>query len=50
VKITADKGNNALVVTASPTDWLTLKDVIYRLDIPREQVFVEGLIVETNVN
>jgi general secretion pathway protein D len=49
VKITADKGNNALVVTASPTDWLTLKDVIYRLDIPREQVFVEGLILETNV-
>ncbi len=49
VKITADKGNNALVVTASPTDWLTLKDVISRLDIPREQVFVEGLILETNV-
>ncbi len=49
VKITADKSNNALVVTASPTDWLTLKDVISRLDIPREQVFVEGLILETNV-
>jgi general secretion pathway protein D len=50
VKITADKQNNAIVVTASPTDWLTLKSVINRLDIPREQVFVEGLIVETNVN
>ncbi|MBL7666183.1 MAG: type II secretion system secretin GspD [Bacteriovoracaceae bacterium] len=49
VKITADKQNNALVVTASPTDWLTLKDVISRLDIPREQVYVEGLILETNV-
>lgn len=50
VKITADKNNNALVVTASPTDWLTLKDVIGRLDIPRDQVYVEGLILEANVS
>lgn len=49
VKITADKNNNALVVTASPTDWLTLKDVIGKLDIPRDQVFVEGLILEASV-
>lgn len=49
VKITADKNNNALVVTASPTDWLTLKDVISRLDIPRDQVYVEGMILEANV-
>lgn len=49
VKITADKSNNALVVTASPTDWLTLKDVITKLDIPRDQVYVEGLIMETTV-
>jgi general secretion pathway protein D len=49
VKITSDKNNNALVVTASPTDWLTLKDVIGRLDIPRDQVYVEGLILEANV-
>jgi general secretion pathway protein D len=50
VKITSDKNNNALVVTASPTDWLTLKDVIGRLDIPRDQVYVEGLILEANVS
>ncbi|MGE3610057.1 MAG: type II secretion system secretin GspD [Bacteriovoracaceae bacterium] len=49
VKITSDKNNNALVVTASPTDWLTLKDVIGRLDIPRDQVYVEGMILEANV-
>lgn len=49
VKITADKNNNALVVTASPTDWLTIKNVIAKLDIPRDQVYVEGLIMETNV-
>jgi general secretion pathway protein D len=49
VKITADKNNNALVVTASPTDWLTIKNVINKLDIPRDQVYVEGLIMETSV-
>lgn len=49
VKITADKNNNALVVTASPTDWLTLKSVIAKLDIPRDQVYVEGLIMETTL-
>lgn len=50
VKVTADKNNNALVVTATPTDWLTLKNVIAKLDIPRDQVYVEGLIVETTIN
>jgi len=49
VKITADKDNNAIVVTASPTDYLTIKSVIGKLDIPRDQVYVEGLIMETNV-
>lgn len=49
VKVTADKNNNALVVTASPTDWLTLKNVIAKLDIPRDQVYVEGMIMETSM-
>ena len=50
VKITADSNNNALVVTASPTDYLTLKEVIKKLDIPRDQVYVEGLMMETQVS
>ena len=50
VKITADKANNALVVTASPTDYLTIKEVIKKLDIARDQVYVEGMIMETSVN
>jgi len=49
VKVTADKNNNALVVTAAPTDWLTLKSVIQKLDIPRDQVYVEGMIMETSI-
>jgi general secretion pathway protein D len=50
VKVTADKATNSLVVTASPTDWLTVKEVINKLDVPRLQVYVEGLILETNVD
>lgn len=50
VKITADKDNNALVVTASPTDYETVKIVISQLDIPRDQVYVEGLMMETQIS
>lgn len=50
VKITADKANNAIVVTASPTDYLTIKNVISKLDIARDQVYVEGMIMETNIS
>ena len=49
VKITADKSNNAIVVTASPTDYLTIKGVIKKLDIAKDQVFVEGMLMETAV-
>ncbi|MBL6989339.1 MAG: type II secretion system secretin GspD [Bacteriovoracaceae bacterium] len=49
VKITADKDNNALVVVASPTDYLTLEHVIKKLDIARDQVYIEGMIMETSV-
>jgi general secretion pathway protein D len=49
VKISSDKDNNALIVNASPTDYETVKAVIAKLDIPRDQVFVEGLMMETQV-
>lgn len=49
IKIAANKDHNALIVTATPTDYLKLKNVIKKLDRPREQVYVEGLIVETNI-
>ncbi len=49
VKITADESTNSLVVVASATDWLTLNNVLKKLDIPRMQVYVEGLVVETEV-
>ncbi|MCB9061858.1 MAG: type II secretion system secretin GspD [Halobacteriovoraceae bacterium] len=49
VKITADEKNNALVITAAPTDYLTIKSVIHKLDVPRDQVYVEAIIMETTV-
>jgi general secretion pathway protein D len=50
VKITSDKANNAIVVMASPTDYLTIKRILAKLDIPRDQVYVEGMIMETQVS
>lgn len=46
IKIAPDKATNALVVTASPADFVTVQRVINRLDIPRDQVYVEIVIME----
>ncbi|MBI2711864.1 MAG: type II secretion system secretin GspD [Bdellovibrio sp.] len=50
IKISPDKATNSLVITASPADFVTVKRVIDRLDIPRDQVYVEIVIMEVNVN
>ncbi len=46
VQITAYKPNNALIVTASPKDYVALEQVIDMLDRPRKQVYVEAVIME----
>ncbi|MCB0327594.1 MAG: type II secretion system secretin GspD [Bdellovibrionales bacterium] len=46
IRVAADPGTNALVITASPNDFLSLKPVIDQLDVRRPQVFVEALIME----
>lgn len=46
VRVAADKATNSLVITASPTDFVTLQRVINRLDIPRDEVYVEVVIME----
>jgi general secretion pathway protein D len=46
IKISADKSTNSLVVTASPSDYETLFHVINKLDIPRDQIYVEMVIME----
>lgn len=46
IQITAYTPNNALIVTASPKDFVALESVIDMLDRPRKQVYVEAVIME----
>ncbi|PLX85810.1 MAG: type II secretion system protein GspD [Desulfuromonas sp.] len=50
VTITADKPTNALVVNATPKDYETIKNIIAKLDIKRNQVYVETLILELGMD
>lgn len=49
IKISPDKATNSLVVTASPADYVTIQRVVNRLDIPRNQVYVEVVIMEVQI-
>lgn len=46
VTVKADKNTNALLITASPQDYQKVKGIINKIDIPRDQVFVETVIME----
>jgi len=46
VQVTADEGTNALIITASAQDFEIIAGIIEKLDIVREQVLVEMLIME----
>jgi general secretion pathway protein D len=46
--IQADESTNALVITASPTIFRSLKSVISQLDVRRAQVMVEAIIAEVS--
>lgn len=46
VKITADKNTNSLVITASKPDYEAVLNILNKLDIARDQVFVETIIME----
>ncbi|MBE9580423.1 MAG: type II secretion system protein GspD, partial [Proteobacteria bacterium] len=50
VQIVADKATNSLVITANKQDYLTLEDVISKLDIPRPMVYIEALIMEVKAD
>lgn len=50
VTIKADKNTNALVVSASKQDYEKVLSILEKLDIPRDQVFVEAIIMEMTVN
>lgn len=46
VKIQADESTNSLVITASKQDYDTVLNILQKLDIARDQVFVETVIME----
>jgi general secretion pathway protein D len=50
VRIAADKPTNSLVILASGRDYMLVRDLIKKLDIPRRQVFVEATILEISVD
>ncbi len=50
VKINADKNTNSLVITASKQDYDTVRSLLAKIDIPRDQVFVETIIMEMNID
>ncbi len=48
IQVTADEGTNALIITASPQDFDTIAQIVEKLDIVREQVLVEMVIMEAS--
>jgi general secretion pathway protein D len=46
VKMVADKETNSLIVTASKQDYEVVLNLLSKIDIPRDQVFVEAIIME----
>ncbi len=50
VRITHDQPTNSIVAVASVKDFLALREVIRKLDVPRPQVYIEANIVEIGVN
>ena len=49
VQISADDATNALVITSSFKDFISMKRVIEQLDQPRRQVFLEAVVMEVSV-
>jgi general secretion pathway protein D len=48
VQVSADKGTNSVIITASAQDYEVIAEIIEKLDIFREQVLVEMLIMEVS--
>jgi len=50
VKIMPDEETNALIITATRSEFKVLDNVIKKLDIPRRMVYLEALIMEVNTD
>ncbi len=50
VVIKADENTNSLIVTAGRQDYKVVKNLLAKIDIPKDQVFVEAIIMEMEAN
>ncbi len=50
VKISPDKANNSLVITGSKVDYEIIKRILAKVDVPRDQVYVEAIIMEMSAS
>lgn len=50
VQVSADKATNSLLVVSSLRDYMALKNVVEQLDVMRQQVFVEAVIMEVSLD
>lgn len=50
VIIKADENTNSLIITASKQDYNTVLNLLNKIDIPKDQVFVEAYIVEMDAS
>ena len=50
IQIVADSATNSLVITAGKEDYQALEEVIKKLDIPRQMVYLEALLMEVTVD
>jgi len=50
VKVSPDKSTNSLVIVASKQDYETVRNLIAKVDIAKDQVFIKSIIMEMNTN
>jgi general secretion pathway protein D len=50
IDISCDPATNSLLITSSMEDFLAMKKLIAKVDIPRAMVYIEALILEVNTN
>ena len=49
LSIKADKGTNSIVISANKDDYEKVLSILAKLDIPRDQVYVEAIIMEMSL-
>jgi general secretion pathway protein D len=50
VKISPDKNTNSLIIVASKPDYELVKNLLSKIDIPRDQVYITAVIMEMSAN